>query len=402
MLILERDDPMDERKKQILKAIVDDYVETAEPVGSKSLVDRHKLKYSSATIRHEMAELEEMGYLEKPHTSAGRMPSDRGYRAYVDNMLSLPEISPKEASGIRGFLLNNLDEARELIERAAEYLAGKTNYLSVALSPQYSDSSLEQIKIMMIEPGRAIVVLVLSAGVVHDRLIRIPAMIDEKQLDSIGRAVERCLAGKKLDDITLVTISSAAGETGLPEALVNQVLYEAYVAIKQTEKIEIFMDGRHHLLRQPEFRDVDRANRFYRAVHQEQMVAGYMMEMRQEQEERQAEGCDWDLDCLEAVESGEESALSVQRAKPSYMVRIGQEIALDGMEDMSFITTTYRIGRQISGQIGVIGPKRMQYGKIISQISFVNKALMEAAGEHYGYPGKNDGPSGQKEGKAGE
>ena len=267
---------MDERKKQILKAIVDDYVETAEPVGSKSLVERHNLQYSSATIRHEMAELEEMGYLEKPHTSAGRMPSDKGYRAYVDNMMSLPEVSPAEALGIREFLLKNLDEARELIERAAEYLAGKTNYLSVALSPQYSDSSLEQIKIMMIEPGRAIVVLVLSAGVVHDRLIRIPAMIDEKQLDSIGRAVERCLAGKKLDDITLVTISSAAEGTGLPEALVNQVLYEAYVAIKQTEKIEVFMDGRHYLLRQPEFRDVDRANRFYRAVHHEQMIAGYM------------------------------------------------------------------------------------------------------------------------------
>mgnify|MGYP001204089167 CR=1 FL=1 len=375
---------MDDRKRQILKAIVDDYVETAEPVGSKSLVERHKLKFSSATIRHEMAELEEMGYLEKPHTSAGRMPSDKGYRAYVDNMLSLSEISPKEVKDIRTFLANNLEEARELIERAAEYLAGKTNYLSVALSPQYSDSNLEQIKIMMIEPGRAIVVLVLSAGVVHDRLIRIPAMLDAEQLDSIGRAVERCLAGKKLDDISLVTISSVAGETGLPEALVNQVLYEAYVAIKQTEKIEVFMDGKHHLLRHPEFRDVDRANRFYRAVHEEQMVAGYMMEMKQELEEQVAESCEWDLDCMEGQEEDKEGALALPRARPAYMVRIGQEIALEGMEDMSFITTTYRIGRKISGQIGVIGPKRMQYGNIISQISFVNRALTQVADDHYG------------------
>ncbi len=368
---------MDDRKRQILKAIVDDYVETAEPVGSKTLVERHSLQFSSATIRHEMAELEEMGYLEKPHTSAGRMPSDKGYRAYVDNMLSLPEISPHEALDIQRFLLENLDEARELIVRAAEYLAGKTNYLSVALSPQYSDSSLEQIKILMIEPGRAIVVLVLSAGVVHDRLIRIPAMLDENQLDQIARAVERCLAGKKLDDITLVTISSAADDTGLPEALVNQVLYEAYVAIKQTEKIEIYMDGKHHLLKHPEFRDVDRANRFYQAVHQENMVAGYMMEMKQELEEKKAEYCGFEFDCLETLPAPPE-------AKASYMVRIGQEIALDGMEDMSFVSTTYRIGRYISGQIGVIGPKRMQYGNIISQISFVNKALTEAADEHYG------------------
>ena len=375
---------MDDRKRQILKAIVDDYVETAEPVGSKSLVQRHELKFSSATIRHEMAELEEMGYLEKPHTSAGRMPSDKGYRAYVDNMLSLSEISPKEVKDIRAFLANNLEEARELIERAAEYLAGKTNYLSVALSPQYSDSNLEQIKIMMIEPGRAIVVLVLSAGVVHDRLIRIPAMLDAQQLDSIGRAVERCLAGKKLDDISLVTISSVAGETGLPEALVNQVLYEAYVAIKQTEKIEIFMDGKHHLLRHPEFRDVDRANRFYRAVHEEQMVAGYMMEMKQELEEKVGEACEWDLDCMETGQEDKEGALVLPRARSAYMVRIGQEIAMEGMEDMSFITTTYRIGRKISGQIGVIGPKRMQYGNIISQISFVNRALTQVADDHYG------------------
>ncbi len=383
---------MDDRKKQILKAIVDDYVETAEPVGSKSLVERHRLQYSSATIRHEMAELEEMGYLEKPHTSAGRMPSDKGYRAYVDNMLSLPEISPLEASKIKTFLINNLGEARKLIERAAEYLAGKTNYLSVALSPQYSDSSLEQIKILMIEPGRAIVVLVLTAGIVHDRLIRIPAMIDESQLESIGRAVERCLAGKKLDDITLVTISSAAEETDLPEAIVNQVLYEAYVAIKQTEKIEVFMDGKHRLLLHPEFRDVDRANRFYRAVREEHMVAGYMMGLRQEAEEGLAEDCDWDLDCLE---KGGEAALALAGSRPSYMVRIGQEISLKGLEDMSFITTTYRIGSQISGQIGVIGPKRMQYGNIISQISFVNKALSEAAGHHYGRDPEEDAGDGQ-------
>ncbi|MFA5586901.1 MAG: heat-inducible transcriptional repressor HrcA [Saccharofermentanales bacterium] len=382
--MFERDDLMDERKKQILKAIVDDYVETAEPVGSKSLVERHQLKYSSATIRHEMAELEEMGYLEKPHTSAGRMPSDKGYRAYVDNLLSLPDLSGREAEDIRDFLLKNLDETRELIERAAEYLAGKTDYLSVALSPQYSDSSIEQIKIMMIEPGRAIVVLVLSAGVVHDRLIRIPAMLDEKQLDSIGRAVERCLAGKKLDDITLVTISSAADGTGLPEALVNQVLFEAYVAIKQTEKIEIFMDGKYQLLKHPEFKDVDRASRFYQAVHQEQMVAGYMMNLKQQQEEQIAEHCGWDLDCIDQIEN--QKALTANSVKPSYMVRIGQEIALEGMDDMSFITTTYRLGRQISGQIGVIGPKRMAYGKIIAQISFVNKALTEAAGAHHGQP----------------
>lgn len=381
--MFERASDMDDRKKQILKAIIDDYVETCEPVGSKSLVKRHNLNYSSATIRNEMAELEEMGYLEKPHTSAGRMPSDKGYRAYVDNMLSLPKIAPEEAAAIRKYLSENLGEAKEMIERTAEYLAEKTNYLSVVLSPQYSDTSLEQIKIMMIEPGRAIVVLVLSPGIVHDRLIRIPAFIDEKDLNEIGQAIERCLAGKRLDDITLVTISSAAEASELPEALVNQVLYEAYIAIKQTEKIEVYIDGKYQLLKHPEFRDVDRASRFYDAMQQEHMVAGYMREMEQEEDEKTIEECEWDLDCLEKMKD-EPSSLTVQKKRPAYMVRIGQEIALAGMEDMSFITTTYRIGQQISGQIGVIGPKRMQYGNIISQISFVNRALSDVAKDHYG------------------
>ncbi len=150
------------------------------------------------------------------------------------------------------------------------------------------------------------------------------------------------------------------------------------------------MDGKYQLLKHPEFRDYERANRFYHAVQQEHMVAGYMMEMKQEQEDRQAENCDWDIDCLETHDGSAQDSLVVQTPKPAYMVRIGQEIALEGMEDMSFITTTYRIGNEITGQIGVIGPKRMQYGNIISQISFVNKALTEAAGEHYVGSGDSD------------
>jgi len=369
---------MDERKKTILKAIVDDYVASAEPVASKALVKNHNLQLSSATIRNVMAELEEMGYLEKPHTSAGRMPSDKGYRAYVDNLLSVPPISQEDEKAIRDFLSVNVNKAQDLIERTVECLSNQTNFVSVALSPEYSDSSVEQIKIMMIEPGRAIVVLVLSAGVVHDRLIRIPAMLDEQQLNAIARSVERCLAGKKLDDITLVMISSAAEGTGLPDAIVNQVLYEAYIAIKQTEKIEVYIDGRHKLLQHPEFRDVERASRFYSVLRQTQMVAGYMRDIQQEEEAKHRAAI------LEQQDDTAEGELSVR--KPAYMVRIGQEIDIDGMENASFITTTYRMGGQIAGQIGIIGPKRMNYGDMIAQISFVNKAMSAEARRHCGLP----------------
>lgn len=373
---------MDERKKTILKAIVDDYVATAEPVASKALVRNHNLQLSSATIRNVMAELEEMGYLEKPHTSAGRMPSDKGYRAYVDNLLSVPPISKEDEKAIRDFLSVNVNKAQDLIERTVECLSNQTNYVSVALSPEYSDSSIEQIKIMMIEPGRAIVVLVLSAGVVHDRLIRIPAMLDEKQLNAIAHSIERCLAGKKLDDITLITISSAAEGTGLPDALVNQVLYEAYIAIKQTEKIEVYINGRHKLLQHPEFKDVERASRFYSVLRQTQMVAGYMRDVHQEEEAKRRAAM------LDQHDGEDEKKLSVR--KPAYMVRIGQEIDIEGMENASFITTTYRMGGEIAGQIGIIGPKRMNYGDMIAQISFVNKAMSAEARRHCGLPPEDE------------
>ena len=342
----------------------------------KALVKNHNT-LSSATIRNVMAELEEMGYLEKPHTSAGRMPSDKGYRAYVDNLLSVPPISQEDEKAIRDFLSVNVNKAQDLIERTVECLSNQTNFVSVALSPEYSDSSIEQIKIMMIEPGRAIVVLVLSAGVVHDRLIRIPAMLDEQQLNAIARSVERCLAGKKLDDITLVMISSAAEGTGLPDILSIRII-RSYIAIKQTEKIEVYIDGRHKLLQHPEFRDVERASRFYSVLRQTQMVAGYMRDIQQEEEAKHRAAI------LEQQDDTAEGELSVR--KPAYMVRIGQEIDIDGMENASFITTTYRMGGQIAGQIGIIGPKRMNYGDMIAQISFVNKAMSAEARRHCGLP----------------
>ena len=218
---------LDDRKKRVLQAIVDDYVATNEPVGSKSLIERHNFQVSSATLRNDMAELERLGFIEKPHTSAGRIPSDLGYREYVDSLMKIDTLTQKEQQEIESNISGTVDEAAELIKTATHTLSEATGFISLSMSPRLQKSFLKQIKILMIEPGKALVVLVLSAGVVKDKIVRIPNFITDEQMMKISGAIEKNLTGKPLDEITLVTVETAAKNSEIPSALLRQVLYEA-------------------------------------------------------------------------------------------------------------------------------------------------------------------------------
>lgn len=371
---------LDDRKKSILKAVVDDYVSTAEPVGSKALVSKFHFSVSPATVRNEMAELEELGYLEQPHTSAGRIPSDKGYRAYVDDLMQVEDLPADETDRIRAYFRDSMDELTGLIRKASSLLSERTGYPSLALAPQMRRSHLKQIKMLMIEPGKALVVVVLSAGVVKDRLVRIPELLDATQLMQISSAIEEGLSGMTLDDITLVTVCSAARNAPLPESLLNQVLYEAYVAIKQADHLELYIDGTNKLLSYPEFHDIHKAREYLDTLARDGMIAGYMSEMKERDGVIQHAGSD---DRAAHAEPADLTADDVlvrsfdHEAQKAYMIRIGQEIMLDGLKDCSFVTTTYKMGDVIAGRIGVIGPRRMEYGKVISNISFVRQSIDE-------------------------
>ncbi|HZJ90877.1 MAG TPA: heat-inducible transcriptional repressor HrcA [Oscillospiraceae bacterium] len=371
---------MDDRARMILQAIVNSYVEICEPVGSKYLVDKYNLNLSSATVRNVMSWLEEEGYLEKPHTSAGRVPSDKGYRAYVNNLSYLPLVPLKKQAEFRDYLDQRIDEASDLIIRAADFLSEQTAFVSIALSPDYSSASIQQLKILMIEPGSALVVVVIQAGIVHDRLIRVSELLDADQLNRIGNAVEHAVKGKALNDITLVMVTAAAEDTDIPETLLKQVAYETYTSIKQMDNLDVYIDGLHRLLGQPEFQDIDKAQRFFHAINKPKIVAGYMSDIQREEESRQTEERQPD-ESDTALSIDEQLTETVGQKKDAYMLRIGQEIALQGLEDMSFISTVYRFSGKISGQLAVIGPKRMRYGEIISQIQFINRILSETSEE---------------------
>ena len=210
---------LDERKKQVLNAIVDDYVSTYEPVGSKTLIERHNFTVSSATLRNEMAELERLGLIEKPHTSAGRIPSDKGYREYVDSLMTFDDLSAQEREDISKRIDSSINDITDLIKNATDTLSERTGFVSLYMSPRLHKSFLKQLKMLMIEPGKALVVIVLSAGVVKDKVVRIPNFLTGEQIMQISNSVEQKLTGKPPAEITLVTVASsttAAGMTARP------------------------------------------------------------------------------------------------------------------------------------------------------------------------------------------
>ena len=339
--------PLDMRKKQVLNAIVDDYVSTYEPVGSKALIERHNFTVSSATLRNEMAELEKMGFIEKPHTSAGRIPSDRGYREYVNSLMTYDNLTNEERTDIEKRISGSVNDITDLIRTATDTLSERTGFVSLYMSPRLHKSFLKQLKMLMIEPGKALVVVILSAGVVKDKVVRIPNFLTDEQIMRISNSVEQNLTGKPLDEITLVTVASSMKDADIPDAMMNQIIYEAYTAIKQADSLNIYLEGENKMLQLPDFGELTKARNLLDSLSNDGMVAGYVNELHPLEEAN----------------------------NDSFMIRIGQEITLDGLQDCSFITTTYKIGDDISGNIGVIGPKRMEYQKVISQINFVRKTL---------------------------
>ena len=268
--------PLNERKRMILRAVIDDYIAHAEPVASRNLVERHEIQLSSASVRSTLAELEQMGLLEQPHTSAGRVPTDLGYRVYIDELMQVDPLDPQQQRQIREQLSDSITEIPELLRQASSLLSEGTGYTSLALQPRLDSSFLRQVKLLMIEPGRVLVVLVLSAGVVRDRIVRLPDVLSGDQLVAISRAIEQGLAGMRLRDISFITIQSAAEAAQVPESLLNQVLFETWTTIKQADQLETYVEGVPNLLRHREFQNVRKARDIVDALAADGLLTGLM------------------------------------------------------------------------------------------------------------------------------
>ena len=333
---------LDDRKRIILQAIIDDYIDTAEPIGSRTIARKHELGLSSATIRNEMADLEEMGYLAQPHTSSGRVPSDKGYRIYVDQLMTLKELSFDEVETIRLAMETRINELSQLIRKASAVMSRFTRYTSMAITPQMKTSTLKALQVVPIESGKALIVVVTNAGIVRNQLVKLSVNVKPEVLISISNMLNDKLSGLTLEQISSKVISEIEEETGVPKEILLPVLEGAAECVNLIDNPEVYLEGTMNIFNYPEFRDVIKAREFMNIMDEKANLCRLL---------------------AESIEKG------------GIAVRIGSENDISGIRDCSLVTTNYNLGDTFIGTIGIIGPTRMEYPRVISSMSHIRKMI---------------------------
>ena len=339
---------LSERKKQILKAIIGDYIRTAEPVGSKALAEGHALPFSSATIRNEMSELEEMGYLEKPHTSAGRIPSPQGYRLYVDELMEQPaDIGEDEDTTLQPMLRTKVRELDRLIQEAGRLISSLTNYASVAITPALTQISIRQFEIIAVDKMNFVIVVVTDSGTVKNKMVRTMADVSKDEAELLTYVLNQTLTGLPLSHITAERFDIVRRAAGLSALLAPVAEYVAEL-IEELSDQKVFLEGTNKLLRFPEYRD----------LHKAQALLDYM-------------------------EDDRKHLLPATRKIDGIQFFIGPENGANPLRETSAIYAKYDIGTIGQGMIGIVGPTRMDYAKLSAQLSRFAKGLNRLIAETF-------------------
>lgn len=339
---------LSERKKQILKAIIGDYIRTAEPVGSKALAEGHALPFSSATIRNEMSELEEMGYLEKPHTSAGRIPSPQGYRLYVDELMEQPaDTGEDEDTALQPMLRTKVRELDRLIQEAGRLISSLTNYASVAITPALTQISIRQFEIIAVDKMNFVIVVVTDSGTVKNKMVRTMADVSKDEAELLTYVLNQTLTGLPLSHITAERFDIVRRAAGLSALLAPVAEYVAEL-IEELSDQKVFLEGTNKLLRFPEYRD----------LHKAQALLDYM-------------------------EDDRKHLLPATRKIDGIQFFIGPENGANPLRETSAIYAKYDIGTIGQGMIGIVGPTRMDYAKLSAQLSRFAKGLNRLIAETF-------------------
>ena len=333
---------LDERKKKVLQAIVEEYINTAEPVSSGSITKGHGLDYSSATIRNDMAQLENIGFLDKPHTSAGRVPSAEGYRYYVNELLKEDNLTLEEIKYIQNKLKIKVNEIEDLTKVATTTLSEITHYTTVAVGPKADKQIIEEIKFVSLGQRMLMVVIVTDTGLVKETIIKFDEDITESQVDTLNNLFNTRLRGKPLSKIDKPMAEYIFSEVhysiGIMNAIINQIN-----KIIEEENNNIFLEGAKRSFDLPEFKSMKVAKNFINLL-------------------------DAKDEMLEIFNSGEAEDINVF---------IGNDDENSNLKDFSIITFKHTLGDKDLGTIGIIGPKRMDYAKVISVMNYISKKLNE-------------------------
>lgn len=349
---------MDERKVKILNAVIRTYLETGEPVGSRTISKYTDLNLSSATIRNEMADLEELGYIIQPHTSAGRIPSDAGYRFYVDNLMQEKEKEldkrESELNKREGVLLEKVDRVEDLLQNVARTLAANTNYATMVAAPSKKGRAIKFIQISQIEKGKILAVAVLDGNTVKNTIIQNTMDISTEECLKLNLMLNTEIAGMSLEEINLSIISKLTAQAGEYSLLMRDILDAIAAAAASEDDLQIYTSGATNIFKYPELSDNSKASELIYALEEKKALASLV-------NDSQEEGKDGDI-----------------------KVYIGEETPVEGMKDCSVVTATYELHDGSKGTIGIIGPKRMDYEKVVETIKSVKTQLDDAFNDKKG------------------
>ncbi len=333
---------LSERKKMILQAIIEDYIATAEPVASRNLAKNHDLGLSAATIRNEMADLEEMGYLDKPHTSAGRVPSEMGYRFYVDSLMQKYSLTIDEIAGLQQSMDRSYNKLEGVISEISDLISKVTHYPSVVAFPRESQRRVRSVKLILIEERVALVVVITDGGEVRNKKLRFSEAVDYETIDVLSDFLSKQLAGLGAADITparVMLIYEAMGQY----AEILKVVVGFVLECLKDEGERLYIGGTSNILNNPEFEDINRAKEFLSFMDRKENVS---------------------------------KMLSLLDGDKDINIKIGSESGVEEMKENSIIVANYSVGL-LRGKIGIIGPTRMNYARVVSSLELINSRLSE-------------------------
>lgn len=324
---------LDERKLKILRAIISNYLETGEPVGSRTISKYTDLNLSSATIRNEMADLEELGLIMQPHTSAGRIPTDQGYRLYVDQMMIEKDSEMEE---MKTQLLSRVDKMESLLKQVAKVLAYNTNYATLVTAPQYQNVTLKFIQLSQVNPQQLLAVIVVDGNVIKNKLMNVERELANDEVLKLNVLLNTFLQGASLQDINLEMIQTIKTQAGEFADIMEHIFQGIVETIHEAEEVDIYTSGTTNMLKYPELGNVEQTTKLLEALEEKQGLN----------------------ELIDGSRDGEDSI----------QVYIGEEVPGQNMKDLSLVTATYELAEGAKGTIGIIGPKRMDYKKVVSTL----------------------------------
>lgn len=339
---------LDARKITILNAIIQTYLKTGEPVGSRTISKYTDLNLSSATIRNEMSDLEEMGYIIQPHTSAGRIPTDRAYRLYVDRLVSE---RTEKVTAMNSLMIAKTNRMEEILKQVVKLLANNTNYTAMLSAPSYKGNKVKFIQLSKLNARQLLNVVVIEGNIVKNHIIDLNEEISEEQVLKLNLLLNTRFNGLTLSEINLGLISNVKEEAGSHSQIVSEVLdtIAEVIRAETDEDMKIYTSGANNIFKYPELSDSERASRLISTLEEKDVLQDFVN-------------------------------TSAADGENGIQVYIGEESPVESMKDCSVVTATYELGDGLQGTIGIIGPKRMDYERVMDSLKTVRASLNDVFG----------------------